>query len=128
MKESKYPRLSIRLSPELAAACKAAGPDRVREALAVLLSDKPLSDKPTLSDKPKERELIVRQDPPEIVRQSPEAPQIVGQLSDKPGEVVGQKPVPPWRAKLDEQRDKLARAKAEKDAERAARERAGRMV
>jgi len=38
------------------------------------------------------------------------------------------KPVPPWRAKLEEQRDKLAKAKAEKDAARSAAERAGKLV
>ena len=125
MKESKYPRLSLRLSPELAAACKAAGPDRIREALAVLLSDKPLSDKPALSDKPKAAQPIVRQTEPDLVGQlSDKAP-----LSDKEapavvGQSTGAKPVPKWAAQV----DKLAEAKRARDRERAAKEQAGRTV
>ena len=115
----KYPRISLRVSDELKAACEQAGPDAVRAALSVLLSDKPtdqpLSDKllsdndPKLSDKPK------------VKRVSDKVKaRVVRQLSDKPTEDPGG--VPAWLAKLNADRDRIAQEKERKDAERRAAE------
>lgn len=46
-----FPRISLRVSHELKAACDKAGPERMRQALSVLLSDNAMSDKP-VSDTP----------------------------------------------------------------------------
>lgn len=101
MEQTKYPRISLRVSPELKAACEQAGPDAIRAALAVLLSDKApaIVGQDALSDN----------EPAEVVRQAKK-------LSDK-GPTV-----PPWRAKLDADRERLAAEKAAKDAERRERE------
>ena len=96
MKQPKYPRLSIRVSAELAQACKEAGAERVREALAILLSDKAPATVP-----------IVRQTGGDVVRQTTADPPVVGQLSDKPTD-------PPWKAKLAEQIRKAEAMKAAK--------------
>ena len=101
----KYPRITIRVTDELRTACLAAGPERVRQALSILLSDK--------------GQEVVRQ-PEQIVGQlsdkEPVSVPIVGQnageLSDKTsGEqgVVRQKSEPAWKAKLEASRAKMGK-------------------
>ena len=98
----KYPRLSIRVSQELKDACDNAGPEAIRSALSVLLSDKTN---------------VVRQDAPKV--SDKERAAVVGQLSDN-GKLSDK--VPAWKAKLDQDRERLASVKAAKDKLRAAAE------
>ena len=129
---SNYPRLSIRVSHELKEACDKAGPDKVRAALSVLLSDNcqtipsevvrqtrqtpPVS--PTLSDKTGDNGLSDKETGLHTVDKG----HFVGQLSDKLGEregavdspTIGQ-PLPAWKAKLAEQIDKAKALKAARE-------------
>ena len=104
----KYPRLSIRVSQELKDACDKAGPEAIRSALSVLLSD---------------NTNVVRQDTPKVSDKLPlsdkEPAKVVGQLSDN---VKLSDKVPSWKAKLDQDRERLASVKAAKDKLRAAAE------